>query len=198
MSKHDFLVILRDRLGGLPEKDIRDSLDYYSSTIDDLVESGKSEDEAVRALGTIDEVVRAIKSDRPLKEVVKASVASSHWSTGNTTLNIVLLVLGFPLWFPLLLTALILVFVAYLLVWLAPLITWIVAVSCAFGGFWSLIEAAIGVVVYGPLQGFAAAGAGLMAIGLGLFAGIGAYYLTRYFVGVSAKLGRGLKGLFVR
>jgi uncharacterized membrane protein len=163
-----------------------------------LAESGQSEEAAVQELGPIEEIVRAIKSDRSLKEVVRASVQKSHLSTGNATLNIVLLVLGFPLWFPLLLTALILVFVAYLLVWLAPLITWIVAGSCAFGGLWSLVEALIGGVVYGPLQGFAAAGLGLMAIGFGLFAGIGAYYLTKYFVVVSAKLGRGLKGLFVR
>jgi hypothetical protein len=91
-----------------------------------------------------------------------------------------------------------LVFVAYLFVWLVPFLTWVVAAAGAFGGLWSLVEALIGGVVYGPLQGFAAAGVGLMAIGLGLFAGIGAYYLTKYFVTVSAKLGRGLKGLFVR
>lgn len=198
MSKHDFLVILRDRLTGLPEKDIQDSVDYYSSTIDDLIETGKSEEEAIQSLGTMDEVVRAIKSDRPLKEVVKASVQKNHWTTGNKALNILLLVLGFPLWFPLLLAAACLVLVAYLLVWLVPLITWIVAFSCGAGGLWSLVEAVASGVAYGPLQGFASAGLGLMALGLGLFAGIGAFYLSKYFVVVSAKLGKGFKGLFVR
>jgi uncharacterized membrane protein len=198
MSKHDFLVILRDRLEGLPEKDIQDSVAYYSSTIDDMVESGKTEDEAVKELGAIDSIVAEIKSDRPLKEVVKASVRKNRLNTGSKTLNIVLLVLGFPLWFPLLLTAAILVLVAYLLVWLLPFIAWIVALCCGLAGLWSLLLSVVGGIVYGPLQGFSAAGMGLVAIGIAIFAGVGAFVLSKAFVAVSRKLGRGIKRLFVR
>ena len=198
MNKHDFLVVLRDRLNGLPEKDIEDSVAYYSSTLDDRIESGKSEEEAVQDLGPIDDIVRQIKSDRPLKEVVKASVAKSPLNTGSRALNIILLILGFPLWFPLAITALALIFVAYLLVWLVPFIAGVVSIACLVGSLWSLPSAFINGFVYGPLPGFAIFGMGLIILGIGLFAGIGTYYLGKAFIGVSGKLGRSIKSLFVR
>jgi len=198
MNKHDFLVVLRDRLNGLPEKDIEDSIAYYSSTLDDRIESGKSEEEAVQDLGPIDDIIRQIKSDRPLKDVVKTSIANSRLNTGSWALNVILLILGFPLWFPLAITALVLVVVAYLLVWLVPLIAGVVSVSCIVGGLWSVPSAFYNGFAYGPLPGVAIFGMGLVALGIGLFAGIGTYYLGKSFVGVSGKLGRGIKSLFVR
>lgn len=198
MNKHDFLVVLRDRLSGLPEKDIEDSIAYYSSSIDDRIESGKSEEEAVNDLGPIDDIIRQIKSDRPLKEVVKTSFAKSPLNTGSWALNVVLLILGFPLWFPLAVTALVLIIVAFFLVWLVPLIAGVVSVSCIAGGLWSLPSAIYNGFAYGPLPAFAIIGTGLIALGIGLFAGIGTYYLGKTFVGISGKLGRSIKSLFVR
>ena len=47
MSKTEFLTELKKALEGLPEEDIEKSLEYYSEMIDDRIEDGLSEEEAV-------------------------------------------------------------------------------------------------------------------------------------------------------
>ena len=47
MSKSEFLTALRARLGGLPQGDVAERLDFYSELIDDRMEEGLSEEAAV-------------------------------------------------------------------------------------------------------------------------------------------------------
>ena len=58
MTKHEFLAQLRKGLSGLPKDDIEDRLMFYSEMIDDRTEEGLSEEDAVLAVGTIDEIVQ--------------------------------------------------------------------------------------------------------------------------------------------
>ena len=101
MNKYEFLGRLRERLAGLPPKDIEKSLDYYAEIIADRVEDGMSEEEAVAALGTLDEIVAQILEDTPLPKLVKEKVRPKR---ALRTWEILLIVLGFPLWLPLLIT----------------------------------------------------------------------------------------------
>ena len=48
MKKQEFLDLLKNRLWALPERDIQQSLDYYKEMIDDRMEDGLSEEDAVR------------------------------------------------------------------------------------------------------------------------------------------------------
>ena len=56
MTKAEFLAELRAAISGLPEADIEKSLDFYSEMIDDRVEDGLSEEEAVAALGSVENI----------------------------------------------------------------------------------------------------------------------------------------------
>jgi len=56
MNKNEFLATLRERLNGLPEEDIIKSIDFYGEMLDDRIEDGMSEEEAVSDLGNIDEI----------------------------------------------------------------------------------------------------------------------------------------------
>ena len=47
MTKEGFLAQLRQQLWALPEADRQNSLDYYAEMIDDRMEEGLSEEEAV-------------------------------------------------------------------------------------------------------------------------------------------------------
>ena len=98
MNKKQFLAAIRNRIKGLPESDIDKSLDYYSEMIDDRVEDGMSEEEAVAALGTVDEIVAQILNDIPLPKLVKEKVRPKR---SRSALEVILLVLGLPLWFSL-------------------------------------------------------------------------------------------------
>ena len=50
---------------------IEERLEFYSEMIDDRIEEGKSEFEAVREIGDVDEVVSQIASETPLYRLVK-------------------------------------------------------------------------------------------------------------------------------
>lgn len=94
MNKKQFLEAIRNRIKGLPENDIDKSLDYYSEMIDDRVEDGMTEEEAVAALGTVDEIVAQILNDIPLQKLVKEKVRPKR---SLSAFEILLLVLGFPI-----------------------------------------------------------------------------------------------------
>ena len=47
MNKQEFLLILGDRLVGIPEDERKRTLDYYAEIIDDRMEEGVTEAEAI-------------------------------------------------------------------------------------------------------------------------------------------------------
>lgn len=114
MKKEEFLNELRKKLSGLPEADVEDRISFYSEAIADRMDEGKSEEEAVADLGSVDEVVNEIAKDTPLIKLVKEKVKPKRSLSGW---EIVLIVLGFPLWFPLLLTFFILCLIPIIILW---------------------------------------------------------------------------------
>lgn len=63
MNKYEFLAEIRKRLGGLSKEDIDRSLDYYREMVEDRMEDGLTEEEAVAALGPIEDIVAQIFAD---------------------------------------------------------------------------------------------------------------------------------------
>lgn len=91
MDKNTFLTELQKRLKGLPEEDVQRTLEYYREMLEDRMDEGLSEEEAVADMGSVEEIAEPLlpKSSR---RKMKA------W-------EITLLILGFPVWFPLLVAA---------------------------------------------------------------------------------------------
>lgn len=58
MTKSEFILSLSEALAHLPGSERVRVLEYYEEMIDDRVESGMAEEEAVAALGSIDEILR--------------------------------------------------------------------------------------------------------------------------------------------
>ena len=63
MDKKSFLDQLRERLSFLPASELERTLAYYSEIISDRMDNGMSEQEAVAAVGSIDEIVESVKSE---------------------------------------------------------------------------------------------------------------------------------------
>ncbi|MBP5732536.1 MAG: DUF1700 domain-containing protein, partial [Lachnospiraceae bacterium] len=63
MKKNEFLTELKDRLAGLDQTEVAERLAFYDEIIEDYVEDGVPEEEAVAKLGTIDEIVAQIMSE---------------------------------------------------------------------------------------------------------------------------------------
>ena len=89
MKKEEFLNELRIELAGLPEEDILDRIEFYSEAIDDRMEEGQTEEEAVRAVGGVDKAVKEVVSDTPITKLVKEKIKQRpkmNWglSSGHT------------------------------------------------------------------------------------------------------------------
>ena len=100
MDKAGFLEELRRRLSGLPREELEERLSFYGEMLDDRMEEGLTEAEAVAGLGSPEQVAEQILAEVPLTKILKETVRRRS-GAGKT----VLLILGSPLWFPLLLAA---------------------------------------------------------------------------------------------
>ena len=94
MNKLTFLEELDHLLKSLSKVERHQNLDYYAEMIDDRMEDGLCEEEAVAALGNPADIAAQILGEVPPKKVRRYPV----WA-------IILIVLGSPLWIALLLAA---------------------------------------------------------------------------------------------
>ena len=137
MNKQRFLDELRKGLAGLPQQDVEERLAFYSEMIDDRMEEGLSEEEAIAEIGPVDGVVKQILADIPLTKLVKERIRPKR---KLAAWEIVLLVLGFPVWFPLLAAAFAVLLSVYVVIWSLVIALWAVfaalvlaAAACLFG-----------------------------------------------------------------
>lgn len=191
MTKDAFLGELTHRLGYLPYEEVKKSVDFYREAIDDRMEDGLSEEEAVAAMGDIDSVVHEFEQTLPLSVIVKKKVKTERKKaeerSGNKTLWIVLAALGSVVWVPLLIAAAAVIFAFYIVVWALAFSVAAVAAALAVSGGVLAVSA-----LFLPYPGFAPrlmlCGVGLFVLGLGLLfvpaaksVGKAMFQLTRAF-----------------
>ena len=195
MNKKEFLEALEKRLQALPKEEIQERLEFYSEAIDDRVEEGKTEEQAIEEIGTLDEITWEIVKKTPLVTLVKEKVKPKR---KMRAWEIVLLCVGFPLWFPLLVTAFALLLVAYILAWVLVIVTYSVEMATASAGL-AAIGAGVATFFNGShWLGFGMAGAGAMCVGFALlwvFACVGA---TRASISLTRAIILSIKKKFVR
>ena len=115
MTKKEFLTELRNNLNGLPREEVEDRVNFYEEIINDRMDEGMSEEDAVADIGTTDDAVRKIASQTKMTTLVKEKMKARRSLTGW---ELLLVVLAFPMWFPLLMTVLVILLVAYLMTWI--------------------------------------------------------------------------------
>ena len=195
MDKKEFLWRLMDGLSGLPMDDIDRSLDYYSEMIDDRMEDGLSEEEAVAALGPVGEICSQILAETPLSRLVKEAVRPKRklraW-------EIILLVLGSPVWVPLVAAAVIVVASVYLSVWAVLLSLYAADLAVAVTGLAGGVALVRMLMAGQTAEGILFLGAGLVCIGLAILLFFGMNQLTKGLVWVTKRALLALKNSFVR
>lgn len=195
MNQEQFLEEIRRRLRGLPEQDVENTLAYYREMIQDRMEDGLSEEEAVAALGRPEDIAAQILMETPLPTLVKAR---GRRARTLRAWEIVLLVLGFPLWGSLILTALCVLLAVYVAVWAVIAALLAVAVSlglCLLAGAAGLVLLCIrGWVLPGILCG----SAGLICAGCAILLFFAGKAAARGAVWLGRRPGRWLRTLFVR
>lgn len=195
MDKHAFLEELKGGLSGLPEGDIAECLAFYGEMIEDKMEEGATEAEAVAALGSVEDIVTRVVASTPLARLVGERLKPRR---RLTAVEITLLVLGSPLWFSLLAAVLSVLLAVFVTIWSVAVCLWATFVSlgaCALGG---LLCGALLTVFSNAAAGVALIGCGVALAGVSIFF----FHLARLGTWAVAWLCRitllGIKRFFVR
>ena len=193
MTKNAYLSELADRLRQLPQSEIDKSIAYYSEIIDDRMEEGCSEEEAVNGLEAPVTAAERILQDAPLGMLVRERIRPKQAVSGWI---IALLVIGFPVWFPLLLAAAGIVFAMYVVVWSL--------VFAFFASTFAVGTASLAVLITAFVRAgegagliFALLGVGLLGIGCFILMGLATWMAASGVVRLTAALIRSLKMKFI-
>ena len=190
MSKQEFLTLLEKGLEGLPRADIEERLSFYGEMIDDRMEEGLSEEEAVEKIGPVETVVSQIIEETPISKIVKEKVKPARrikaW-------EIVLIVIGSPLWLSLLIAGGAVLLAFYIVLWALLLALWVIEIA-----FWACAVAGIaGAVLFfiqnNPAYGIGMLGAGLFCAGVSVFLFAGCVAASKGIVRLTGKAVRSLK-----
>lgn len=184
MTKLKFILALEKRLSSLPQGDIEQHLTFYSEMIEDRVEDGLSEEEAVTQIGSVEEIAVQILAEYPANET---KAVAEKQKRNLKKWEVSLLILGSPLWISLLIAVLAVAFSVIVSAWSVVISLWAVFVSMAA----CAVALPIGAVCYfcvGDIYpGVAAIGIGLVCLGLAILFFYACKALTKGTAALTAK-----------
>lgn len=165
MNRQQFFITLQQELHPLPAGEREKVIFYYREIIDDSMEEGLTEEEAVARLGNMDDLVREIFIS--IDERRKASIPA-----GRKVRISILLALGFPLWGSVLLVVLSLVLVAFILALLPVILLGSFTLTFFVGGIWAIVGSPFVILGITVSSGIAQLGIGIAALGLSVLSAV--------------------------
>lgn len=168
MTKDEFLTKLKVALSEDCVSNTDNLIEYYNEMICDRMEDGMDEEAAVAAMGPVEEIVRNVSMEKTIGTLVKQKVDKSRQTAkqkGSGGLWILLVILGFPIWFPLLITLFTLILVLYLVPWII-----LIAIFSALLGIGASAVTALFASVAGTFMGLSL-GEAIMCGGAALILG---------------------------
>lgn len=195
MSKQEFLAELRKGLSGLPQDDIEERLTFYSEMLDDRIEEGLSEEEAVLAIGDVEEIVGQTVADIPFAKIAKERIKPKRrlkaW-------EIVLLALGAPIWLSLGVAAAAVVLALYVSLWAVIVSLWTVFGALAVCAVGSVPVCVVFTAGGNFFSGVAMLAAGIVCAGLSIFLFYGCKEASRGILTLTKKITILIKSCFIR
>ena len=196
MSRDAFIGELRHRMAGLPQQTVERTVEYYGELIADSVEDGLTEEEAVARLGSLDEIVASVVKDTPLTQIVQTRVQEGT-KKGISGWVILLLVLGAPVWLPLLIAALAVLFALFIALWAVVIALWAVVAAVILTGLAAMVAGVVELCRLHLAQGLVLLGGGLVCLGLCALLFLLMKLITVGTVKLCRWLWVGIKSLFV-
>ena len=199
MNKYEFLTNLRAKLWALPEEDKQRSVDYYAEMIDDRMEDGLSEEEAVAAIGDLDEIVQQILSETPrLPAEVKKEEEQKKQKRKVSWWESVLLVLGFPVWGALLIAVSTVVFSVWIGLWSVVIALYATAFALAVSAIGLLIAAFSLLWIRHFAKGTVLVGGALVCAGLAVLIFLLSNLAAKGLAALTRLIWNGATGIFKR
>lgn len=180
MTKTTFIDTLRGLLQSLNEDECNKFISYYEEIIEDYKENGLTEEEVIKKIGTPQSIADNILSEQDSINIKVPSFSSK-------ILNIILLILGFPLWGSLLLALVLLILSAYIIIWCIPFTTGASSIAFFVAALISIIGSPFmmaDVLTVGIVQ----LGLGVSSVGLSILLGCITIYLSKKLVVITKKL----------
>ena len=165
MTKQEFLRELENGLSGLPRAEINEYIGFYSEMIDDYIEDGFSEQDAVAAAGSLERIAEDIIADTPITKLVKEKIKPKKKLGARA---ITLIALGSPIWLALLIAAFAIVLAFYIALWAVVIALWAAFVSVLASGFGGVAGGVFLICSKSGLSGLFLIGAGLVCIGISI------------------------------
>lgn len=179
MDKQEYIENLKKQLRNETYETVCQIIDYYQEMIDDLMEDGYTEQEAILKLENVQDVVHNIRGE-PTYQIKKMN---KHLKIG---LSILLFIL-FPLWGTVLAAFLMILLCLYIVIWCFPFISGSITIS-------GIVVFIVGIFGAFPLfmtsyaLGLMQLGISAMAGGLGLLCMMLTYISYQKIIHVSQKL----------
>ena len=193
MNKKEFLATLKKGLKGLSDAELSERLLFYSEMIDDRMEEGLSEEQAVAAVGSVGDIISQAASE-PARETPAAGNGAGKRRLRGW--EIALIILGFPLWFPLLVAGGAILLALLAVLWSLVISAWAVEVSLWAGALGGFAAAVLSFVKGIHLQGVACAGIALLCAGLSVFVSYLCVAATKGAALLTGKIFSGVVSIF--
>ena len=196
MTKKEFLKELKSRLALLPSDDVEASIEYYSEMIDERIEEGMDEESAVASLPTPEKAAADVISEMSISKLVKARIKPKRTLD---TWEIVLIILGSPIWISLILSAVSVVFSVYISLWSVVASFWMVGISIFATALASLASGLALLIIAGNAgAGMLFLGAAIFLTGIGIFGFWGCKAVTVFMLKLSKLILKWIKNCFVK
>lgn len=193
MNKDTFLKELRESLSGLPIQEIDKTIEYYSEMIDDAVEDGENESDAVKTFGSVQEIANKIIDEIPIHTLV-ANFKKHKFSAAA----IVLILLASPVWVPLAAAFIAVIISVYLTIWTVIAVIFITAAAFAVSAVGAIALIIAMTFSAQPLKILFAAGILLFGAGSAILTFYLAILFTKLLIKLTAYITRKFKKLFVK
>ena len=194
MLKQDFLYKLETKLSGLSRQEIKERLNFYNEIIDDKMEEGLTEEQAVEQIGSIDTIASQIKSEFSI------TVSERHRGKSKTKLKAwerILLVIGSPVWGSLLISAFAVLISLYASLWAVLVSLWASFAALVASGAGGIAAGVIFSLFENSYAGIAIVGAGIVCAGLSIFMFFGCKAVTCGSLILTRKIALLIKICFV-
>lgn len=180
MNKTDFISMLGDLLSPISKIEKAKFIDYYEEIIEDYKEGGLTEEEIVNKIGTPQTIANTILSEQ---DIIDINIPSFN----SKLLNIILLILGFPLWGSLLLAVVLLILSAYIIIWCIPFTTGVSSIAFFVIALVSIIGSPFmisDILAVGVVQ----LGLGIASVGVSILSAFITIYLSKNLMIVTKRL----------
>lgn len=194
MDKQTFIAELRARLSGLPQQELEDRLSFYCEMIDDRIEDGNSEEDAISNIGSVETIAAEIISDIPLSKIAKERIKPKRRLRAA---EIVLIAVGSPIWISLGVAAFAVILSLYATLWSLVVSIWAVFASFVACAPAAAVAGIVFVINGNTLSGITVIGAGLILAGLAIFSFFGCRAATVGCARLTKNIILGIKKLFM-